>query len=199
MVYKLPDIKPMSMTVKNLEHLQEQLQDDPNDYQIELRDGEITVMGPSDIVSSFIGAQFCFLLNLWVYPRRLGFVFDSSGGFILPNTDLTAPDVSYVSRSRMPRTVRYFGQIVPDIVVEIKSQSDRISKLRKKIRTFLSQGATVGILIDPDELTVTVYRQGQKPALYRNGEILTIPELLPGWEVRVSELWPPVFEDSGEG
>ncbi|NEQ41714.1 MAG: Uma2 family endonuclease, partial [Okeania sp. SIO3I5] len=27
-----------------------------------------------------------------------------------------------------------------------------------------------------------------------NEDILTIPELLPGWELPISEIWPPVFE-----
>jgi Uma2 family endonuclease len=100
----------MSLTVKHLEKLQAELQNDADDYQIELRDGEIVVMGLSDIVSSYIGAQLSRLLGNWVSPRRLGLVFDSSGGFILPNADLTAPDVSYVSRERMSRTVRYFSE-----------------------------------------------------------------------------------------
>ncbi|GAB4286082.1 MAG: Uma2 family endonuclease [Oscillatoriaceae cyanobacterium] len=185
----------MALTVKHLEQLQLDLQNDPGDYQIELREGEIIVMGPSDIVSSYIGAQLSFLLKLWVSPRRLGLVFDSSGGFILPNADLTAPDVSFVSGSRMPRTKRYFSEIVPDLVVEIKSQSDRLVKLRKKIKMFLDQGVKVAILIDPDQLTATLYRPNQKPILFRDGETLTIPELLPGWELQISDLWPPVFEE----
>jgi len=44
------------------------------------------------------------------------------------------------------------------LVVEIKSQSDRIKSLGKKIKNFIELGAQVGILIDPDEETVTVYR-----------------------------------------
>ncbi len=185
----------MALTVKHLEQLQLDLQNDPEDYQIELREGEIIVMGPSDIVSSYIGAQLSRLLGNWVSPRRLGLVFDSSGGFILPNADLTAPDVSFVSSSRMPRTKRYFSEIVPDLVVEIKSQSDRLVKLRKKIKMFLGQGVKVAILIDPDQLTATLYRPNQKPILFRDGEILTIPELLPGWELQISELWPPIFDE----
>lgn len=186
----------MSLTVNHLEKLQDQLQNAPDDYQIELREGELIVMGPSDIVSSYIGAQLSFLLKLWVSPRRLGLVFDSSGGFILPNSDLTAPDVSYVSRERMPRTVRYFSEVVPDLVVEIKSQSDRLSKLQDKIAMFLDQGVKIGLLVDPDELTVTLYRPAQNPMVFQDEETLTIPELLPGWELQISELWPPVFEDN---
>jgi hypothetical protein len=45
-----------ALTVKHLEKLPAQLQNDLDNYQIELRDGEIIVMGLSDIVSSYIGA-----------------------------------------------------------------------------------------------------------------------------------------------
>ncbi len=74
----------MSLTIEHLKNLQSKLQNDSDDYQIELREGNLIVMGPSDIVSSYIGAQLSFLLNLWVTPRRLGLVFDSSGGFHSP-------------------------------------------------------------------------------------------------------------------
>lgn len=111
----------MTMSIQDLERLQEKLQKDKRDYQLELREGKIVVMGPSDIESSEIGAELIRLLGNWVKPRRLGRVFDSSGGFILPNTDLRAPDVSFVSADRLKRSQRYFASLVPDLVVEIKS------------------------------------------------------------------------------
>ncbi|MFB2920512.1 MULTISPECIES: Uma2 family endonuclease [Aerosakkonema] len=184
----------MALTVKHLEQLQIILKENHLDYQLELRDGKIIVMGPSDIVSSEVGAIFCRLLGNWVYPRRLGRVFESSGGFILPNSDLTAPDVSFVSAERLRQSPRYFGRIVPDLVVEIKSQSDRIRPLREKIQLFLNEGAKVGILIDPDRLTVTVYRLNNQPVVLNDGDILTLPDLFPDWELLISEIWPTVFE-----
>ena len=84
---------------------------------------------------------------------------------------------------------------MPDLVVEIKSQSDRIKPLKEKFENFVELGATIGILIDPDELTVTVYRAIGEPIVLENEDILTIPELFPGWELPISELWPPVFND----
>ncbi|HBW57905.1 MAG TPA: Uma2 family endonuclease, partial [Oscillatoriales bacterium UBA8482] len=65
----------------------------------------------------------------------------------------------------------------------------------KKINQFLELGAQVGILIDPDELTVTVYRSTEEPIVLGNGDILTLPELFSGWELPINELWPPVFTD----
>lgn len=184
----------MSFTVRDLEKFRSQLSPEYEDYQLELQEGNIVVMGPSDIESSEIGAEFIRLLGNWVKPRQLGRVFDSSGGFIMPNTDLRAPDVSFVSRERLRQTVRAFGELVPDLVVEIKSRTDRIKKLQNKIQMFLDLGARVGILIDPDEQTVTVYRSGSEPTVLNNQQTLTIPELFPGWELPVSELWPPVFD-----
>jgi Uma2 family endonuclease len=184
----------MSLTVEDLERLQAKLQDDNLDYQLELVDGKIIVMGPSDIYSSEIGAIFSRLLGNWVYPRRLGRVFESSGGFILPNTNLRAPDVSFVRAERIKRKLRYFAEMVPDLTVEIKSQSDNIKPLEQKIKLFLNLGTEVGILIDPDKLTVTVYRPTGETTLLRNEDILIIPELFPDWELPISEIWPPEFE-----
>ncbi|MEW5860980.1 MAG: Uma2 family endonuclease [Cyanobacteriota bacterium] len=193
----------MSLTIQDLEKLQEKLQQSDRDYQLELQEGNIVVMGPSDIESSEIGAQFIYLLKMWVNPRRLGRVFDSSGGFIMPNTDLRAPDVSFVSAERLRTTVRDFAKLVPDLVVEIKSKSGseavallahRIRPLEEKIQLFLTLGARVAILIDPDKLTCTVYRPSGEPVVLADEDKLTVPELFPGWEISISELWPPVFD-----
>lgn len=174
--------------------LQEILQEYHTDFQMELEDGKIVIMGPSDIQSSEIGVLFIRQLGNWVYPRKLGRVFDSSGGFILPNTDLKAPDVSFVRAERLRRSPRYFAQLVPDLMVEIKSQSDRIKPLEEKIQLFLTLGAPVGILIDPDQSTAAVYRSSGELTVLSNTDTLTIPELFPGWELPISEIWPPIFE-----
>ncbi len=102
----------MSLTIKHLEQLQEILQEQQLDYRMELEDGKIIVMGPSDVYSSEIGIRLSWLLMNWVAPRRLGRVFDSSGGFILPNSDLKAPDVSFVSSERLRQSPRYFASDV---------------------------------------------------------------------------------------
>ena len=184
------------MTLKDLETVQKTFQEAGQDYQVELESGRIVIVGPSDIVSSEIGVIFSWLLANWVYPRRLGRIFDSAGGFILPDANLTAPDVSFVRAARLQRSPRYFGELVPDLVVEIKSQSDRIKPIVKKINKFIKLGAQVGILIDPDKETVTVYRQTGEPVVLGNQDILILPELFPGWELPISELWPPIFTEA---
>ena len=60
------------MPVKNLEQVQATLDQAGYDYQLELENGKILIVGPSDIDSSEIGAIFSRLLANCVYPRRLG-------------------------------------------------------------------------------------------------------------------------------
>ena len=184
-----------TMTVKDIERVQTAFSEAGLDYQIELEDGRLSIMGPSDIVSSEIGSILIRLLGNWVYPRRLGRVFDSAGGFIMPDTNVKAPDVSFVRAARLRQSPRYFGQLVPDLVVEIKSQSDRLKPVETKVLKFVELGAIVGIAIDPDAEIVKIYRSAGEPQILQNGDILTIPELFPGWELPVSELWPPIFTE----
>src|SRR6266571_9257296 len=71
------------------------------DHQIELREGKIIIMSPSDSVSGEIGARFIRLLGTWLDTHNIGRVLDSSTGFRMPNGDLLSPDVSFVSRERL--------------------------------------------------------------------------------------------------
>ncbi|WP_413200297.1 Uma2 family endonuclease, partial [Nostoc piscinale] len=58
----------------------EQLQAEHPEWQMELVDGSILVMGPSDYISEEIGAELIRLLGNWVRPRKLGRVTGSSAG-----------------------------------------------------------------------------------------------------------------------
>ena len=191
----------MSMSLQDIERLQALYPEN----QIELREGKLIIMSPSDGVSGAVGVLFSSLLAIWVYGHNLGAVLDSSTGFRLPNGDLLSPDVSFVSRTRLKQVTRSYLSVVPELIVEIKSSSDRIRGLEEKISLFLGQGVQVGILIDPDQRVVSIYRNAgmttadreeamlQKTTL-RDDDILALPDLFPGWEIAITKLWPAVYE-----
>lgn len=178
----------MSLTVEDLENLQAHYPD----YQLELVDGKIIVMSPSGYESDEIAFRVGGKLWNWVEPRQLGRITGSSAGFRLLNT--RAPDVSFIRAQRLPRSPRGYATIPPDLMVEVKSPTDDIDDLREKIDEFLAQGTVVGILVNPEDRTVEIRRHNQNRIILRDGDRLTVPDLLPGWEVPISELWPPVFE-----
>ena len=180
----------MSLTLEDLEKMQQQ---NP-DYSMELVKGNIIVMSPSGYESDEVAAEMVAQLRNWVRPRKLGRTAASRAGFRLPNSDLRAPDASFVLAERLRRSPKSFAQLAPDLTVEVKSPSDNLEDLRVKIQEFLSLGTKVGILLNPDERIVEVYNFGQEAIILRDGDILTVPELLPGWEVPIADLWPLEFD-----
>lgn len=180
----------MTLTIQNLE----QIQTEHPDWQIELWDGEIIIMSPSDAICGETGSQLGRLLGNWVYPRKLGRVFDSSTGFKMPDGKTLSPDVSFVSAERLKQSPRSYAQLVPDLIAEIKSSTDSLTRQKARIQEFLKHGARVGILIDPDKRNVTVYTPSGESIVLTDDDTLVIPEILPGWEIPISELWPPIFE-----
>ncbi|MEB3277512.1 MAG: Uma2 family endonuclease, partial [Lyngbya sp.] len=80
----------------------------------------------------------------WVEAHlELGEGFDSSTGFRLPNGANRSPDVSWVSRNRWDMLTekqrKGFVPLCPDFVVELRSESDRLSKLQAKIQEYMVQ------------------------------------------------------------
>ena len=189
----------MSISFRDVERLQALYPD----HQIELKEGKIIIMSPSDGVSGEIGMRFGRFLDTWVDEHNLGHVLNASTGFRLPNGDVLSPDVSFVSRERLKQVPRTYLPVIPELVVEIKSSTDRVSELQEKMHLFLSQGVKVGILINPDTRTVAIYRMGKNAEsgqsvplvmTLKDGDTLTIPELFPGLEIPISRIWPRVFD-----
>ena len=76
--------------------------------------------------------------------RGLGLVFDSSGTFVLPNGAIRSPDASWLALPRWQALTREqqkgFPPLCPDFVIELRSESDRPYRLRKKMVEYLAQG-----------------------------------------------------------
>ena len=180
------------LTVKDLQKLQV----DYPDYRMELVSGEIIVMSPSGLESDEVAAEIVAQLRNWVRPRKLGRVIASSGGFRLPNADgdIRAPDASFISAEKLPRPTEDYAELVPDLIFEVKSKSDKLSKLRQKIQDFLELGTVVGVLVDPRSRTMEVYRFMREKMVLRDGDVLEVAEILPGWKLPVTEVWAPEFE-----
>ncbi|HLP91143.1 MAG TPA: Uma2 family endonuclease [Nostocaceae cyanobacterium] len=179
----------MLLKVEDLEKIQAAYPE----YRMELVDGEIIVKSLSSFDSAETAAAFACILSNWVRPRKLGRVVGASAGFKLPNGDLRMIDLSFLRAEKLKQTTEDYAEIVPDLVVEVKSKTDNLEKSRAKIQQFIQLGSQIGILINPKTKTLEIYRQGELITL-KNHDVLTLPDLLPGFEANIFELCPPVFE-----
>ncbi|MCC3530348.1 MAG: Uma2 family endonuclease [Microcoleus sp. PH2017_22_RUC_O_B] len=147
----------------------------------------------TDFVSAEISARFCALLFAWIEPRKLGRAIGYRTEFHLPDGNVLTPRIAFVAAERLKRVPRIYPELAPDMFVEIKSVVDRSPRLQEQVQAAIALGVKVGLLIDPDEQTVTIYRSGGAIATLRDRDVLTVPELLPGWKIPVANLWSPMF------
>lgn len=180
----------MLLTQKDLEKIQSQFPD----YCLELVSGEVIVTSLAGYESAEVAAEMGIQIRNWVKPRKLGRVTGSNAGFVLPNGDIRVTDVAFVQAQRLRKSPRSFAELAPDLMVEVKSPTDSLTALQNKIDSFLNLGTRVGILINPEKEWVEIRRKNQEPVVLSNGDLITVPELLPGWEVKVEDLWSPEFD-----
>ena len=104
---------------------------------------------------------------------------------------LRGPDVAFVSYARMPKGPIPKGPIpcAPDLVVEVRSPSDRIPQLSTKATEYLDAGATVVLVLDPETESLAVYRENEFPIRMHNGDELTLPDVLPGFSIEVKKFF----------
>lgn len=98
-------------------------------------------------------------------------------------------DVCFVSYAKLPKDQpRPKGplEIPPDLVIEVRSPTDRTSDVLVKVGEYLGAGVTVVVVLDPGLECATVYRQTDDfPQRMHNGDELTLPDVLPGFAVPV--------------
>lgn len=129
--------------------------------------GAIRMNPPAGGWTSKGNSEITRQLANWRLESGKGSVFDSSGGFRLPDGSTLSPDTAYVSEGRLKQlpkgALRGSPRVCPDFVIELFSESDTLQDLQAKMDDWISNGAQLGWLIDPYERQVFIYRPG-KPA-----------------------------------
>lgn len=156
-------------------------------------DGEVELMALAGGGGSRRNATVISLLMAWALRDGTGVVFDSSGGFVLPNGAIRAPDAAWVPKSRLRSLTteqqERFLPLCPDFVIELRSPADSLAVTQEKMREYIGNGARLGWLIDVPNRQVAVYRPAR--AVIRLDAPLSLdgePEL-PGFRLDLRPVW----------
>jgi len=149
------------------------------------REGELIIMPPTFPKTGICNAKLVTRLGVWCENTNLGECFDSSTVFTLPNGAKRSPDASWIANSRWnvltDKEQEEFTLICPDFVAELRSKTDRLSGVQKKMREYRDNGAKLGWLIDPKSKRVEVYRPDQDVEVLDNPAFISGETVLPGF------------------
>ncbi|MGH9619162.1 MAG: Uma2 family endonuclease [Bryobacteraceae bacterium] len=156
-------------------------------------EGNVYIMAPVGAESSDQNAELTMQLRTWAKQDGRGRAFGPDAEFIFPNRSTRGPDAAWVGNEKLaalPRSERRkFARIIPDFVVELKSPSDRISKLNQKMLEYRRNGVELGWLIDPDQRTVWLYRTGDEAPEAFNGDSLAADGPVAGFVLDLKPIW----------
>jgi Uma2 family endonuclease len=109
-----------------------------------------------------------------------------------PDT-VRGPDISVYSYSCIPKSYCPPGYptVSPEIVVEVRSPSDRWAKVLEKVSEFLNAGADLVYVVDAQSQSVFGHTADQPGSPLSGDEELTFPPPLEGLRIAVRRLFAP--------
>ena len=167
---------------------------DNGDLRIELTaNRELVIMPPAGMESGWQELELAAQVAVWAKQDGTGRAFGSNAGYTLPNGAVRAPDASWMPLSRWESLSREdqtkFGHTFPDFAIELRSQSDRLRDVQDKMREYMENGVLLGLLIDPQNRQVHVYRPDQPVDILEEPTGVSADPVLPGFVLDLSAIW----------
>ena len=133
------------------------------------------------------------LLGNHVRENGLGTVTSNDAGIITqrdPDT-MRGADVAFYSTRRVGkgRLPDEYLEAVPDLVLEVLSESDRWSKILGKVAEYLDAGVSAVCVLDPDDETAYLYVADRPVRILPGEQTLTVPDILGDFQVRVGQFF----------
>ena len=166
---------------------------DNPDLRLELSSNrELIVMPPTFSISGKRNLNLGSQVYVWNERTELGEAFDFSSGY-----DFTAigggkpsPDVSWIEKSRIEGiSLEQLCPVVPDFVIELRSTKDNLVLLQKKMIEYQRLGVKLGLLINPKDRQVEIYRSGQEPEILESPTEIDCGEVMPGFVLSMSRIF----------
>lgn len=155
--------------------------------------GEVIIMAPTGGETGKRNIKLAVQLALWNDETKLGEVFDSSTGFVLPNGADRSPDVSWIEKSRWDalssQQKENFILLCPDFLIELLSPSDSLKKTQEKMQEYLDNGLRLGFLINRKNKQVEIYRPGREVEVLNSPMSLSGEDVLPGFVLNFQPIW----------
>jgi Uma2 family endonuclease len=156
-------------------------------FPAELYNGKVVFKMPSlahGVIQNSIGREIGNYLK--IHP--IGLVSGDANYRLWPERAKAsrAPDVSFILKNRLPEDLFCYPPIAPDLAIEILSPEDSFEEMMQKVDEYLSQGVKLVWIVICRTREVLVCTAQSKHVV---GDTLTAPELLPGFELPVKDIF----------
>ena len=183
------EIKPGArVTEEELLRLPKDGPGNPTLAKYELVDGRLKEV-PTTFTHDAICLNLIWLLGPYMKGRGAGTT--GQAGFRMTDGNIRVPDFSFTRKSRLPggKVPDAFGDVAPDLCVEIISPSEERADMARKMREYFEAGAEQVWHVFPERQEVVVFTAPTETRTLNAEDILTAGDILPGFSCHVGDLF----------
>jgi len=159
---------------------------------IELVNGQIVRLPMTGGRHGEVCGHAAYAIGSFVKGNKLGRMATNHTFIVTSPTSVRGADVLFVSYAILPTNMPTpVGALTPplELVVEVRSPTDSFADLDDKADEYLRAGVRVVLVLDPETESAGVYRLNELPHRFHNGDVVTLPEVLPGFAVPASRFF----------
>lgn len=163
-------------------------------WRVEMNErGDIEIMPGTGGKTGRRNSKLTRRLEDWAEADKTGVAFNSETVFNLKNGAKRMPDAAWLTNEKWNGLSDAEQEkplpFAPDFAVELRSPSDSLKNLQKKMREYIENGVSLGWLIDPKNKRVYVYRPNAEPKVLDNPAEVSGELLLKGFVLNLQEIW----------
>ena len=159
----------------------------------ELVRGRIAIMPPPRPRHGHLCNKVGRLLGNFAEAHQLGWVFNNDSGVITER----APDTvrgaaaAFYSYARLPKDnlPDHYPEVAPELVVEVRSPSERWARLLAKVAEYLEVGVLMVVVLDDEQRSAHVFTADGPQRVLTADDALTFPEILAGLNLTVRQVF----------
>lgn len=162
-----------------------------NESNVDLIRGQIVRYPMPGVRHGLVCLNAGGIIRDFVRAHKLGRTLGNDTLIRITTDTALGADVAYVSYAKLPPGPSPEGmlEVAPDLVVEVRSPSDLWTAALGKMLDYIRVGVPVVVILDPKTESASVFRPGDRQDVFEKDETLTLPDVLPGFEVPVAHFF----------
>lgn len=133
-----------------------------------------------------------FELRGFARANKLGRVMSNDTLIRLATDTTRGADVCFLSYAKLPadqKLPKGVLELIPELVIEVKSPSDLWTEVLAKVADYIRAGVQVVIVLDPATESASAFRSETRQETFERDHELTVPDVLPGFAVPVARFF----------
>jgi Uma2 family endonuclease len=164
------------------------------DVRYELHHGRLVIMAPPGATHGNLQSRISLALGLQGELKGYGKAYTEVGIVLARSPDhLVGADAAFITNRALParETPEGYLETIPELVVEIRSKNDTAAEIKNKAADYVQYGVQLVWTVDQESQSVVEHRPSTTPKSYSKTDTLTCDDLIPGFQLPLSELFRP--------